>query len=71
VAKERRMELKEAYLKYKKLKVPSLSVIREKASKHSKTSLFIVILFVVFLALALQYIPYFQVAHFGIANPKT
>ena len=64
------MDLRAVIESYKQLKIPSLSVIREKASQHSKASLFIVIGFVVFLALALQYIPHLQVAHFGITNPK-
>ena len=64
------MELKEVYEKYKRFKIPSLSVICEKASKHLKTCLFIVIIFVVLLAVALQYIPHLQVAQFGMTNPK-
>jgi len=64
------MKPSEAYEKYKKFKVPSLSEIRDTTSEHSKTSLVIVILLVVFLLLALQYIPYYQVTHFNITNPK-
>lgn len=47
-----------------------MSDIREKASQHSKTSLVIIILLVVFLLLALQYIPHLQVAQFNITNQK-
>jgi hypothetical protein len=64
------MDLKEAIKKYRQFKIPSLSVIREKASQYSKTSLLIIILLVVFLLLALQYIPHYQVAQFNITNQK-
>jgi len=39
-----------------------LSVICEKANQYSKACLLIVIIFVVLLALALQYVPHWQVA---------
>jgi len=64
------MELKEKYEKYKKFKIPSLSEIYEKANQYSKTSLVITILFIVFLLLAFQYIPHYQVAQFNITNQK-
>jgi len=64
------MKLKEVYEEYTKFKVPSLSEIHDTASEHSKTSLLIVILLVVLLLLALQYIPHYQVAQFGITDPK-
>jgi hypothetical protein len=64
------MKLNEAYEAYKKFKVPSLSEIRDTASEHSKTSFIIIILLVVFLLLALQYIPHYQVAQFNITNQK-
>jgi hypothetical protein len=64
------MKLKTTVEKYKQFKIPSLSVISEKASQYSKISLLIVIILVVFLALALQYIPRIQVAQFNITNPK-
>ena len=64
------MEIKKVYEEYKKLKVPSLSEIRDIASEYSKTSLVIIILLVVFLLLALQYIPHYQVAQFNITNQK-
>lgn len=64
------MDLREAIEKYKQSKIPSLSIICEKAGQYSKTCLLIVVIFVVLLALALQYIPYLQVAHFGITDPK-
>jgi len=64
------MDLREAFKKYKQSKIPSVSEIREKASQHSKTSLFIVIILVALLLLALQFIPHFQVAQFKITNPK-
>lgn len=64
------MRLKDAYEAYKKLKVPSLSKIRDIASEHSKTSLVIIILLVVILLLALQYIPHYQVAQFNLTNQK-
>ncbi len=44
--------------------------IRDTASEHSKTSLFIVILLVVLLLSTLQYIPHLQVAQFNITNQK-
>jgi uncharacterized protein YjbI with pentapeptide repeats len=64
------MKLKEAYEIYKKFKVPSLSKIRDVASENSKTSLVIIIFLVMFLLLALQYIPHYQVAQFNITNQK-
>jgi uncharacterized protein YjbI with pentapeptide repeats len=64
------MDLREAIRKYKQLKVPSLSEIQEKASQHSKTSLFIIIFLFALLLLALQYIPHYQVAQFNITNQK-
>lgn len=69
--KARSMKLKKAYEKYKKFKVHSLSKIRDTAGQHSKTSLVIIILLVALLLLALQYIPHYQVAHFGITNKMT
>lgn len=64
------MNPKEAYEKYKKIKVPSLSEIRDTASKHSKTSLVIISLLVALLLLALQYIPHYQVSQFNITNQR-
>lgn len=64
------MKIKEAFEHYKKFKVPSLSEIRDTASEHTKTSLVIIILLVVFLLLALQYIPHYQVAQFNITSQK-
>lgn len=64
------MKLKEAYKAYQKFKVPSLSEIRDIASEHSKTSLVIIIFLVVFLLLALQYIPHYQVIQFNITDQK-
>lgn len=64
------MDLKESIEKYKQFKVPSLSVICEKASQYSKTCLLFIVLFILFLVLALQCVPQWQVAHFGITKPK-
>lgn len=64
------MDLREAFVKYKQIRIPSVSEIREKANQHSKTSLFIVIILVALLLLALQFIPHLQVAQFNITNPK-
>ncbi|AKB50898.1 Pentapeptide repeat family protein [Methanosarcina barkeri str. Wiesmoor] len=64
------MDFKEVIKKYKQFKIPSLSIISEKAKQYSKTSLLIVVIFAVFLVLALQYVPHWQVAQFGIMNPK-
>ncbi|MGB9929145.1 MAG: pentapeptide repeat-containing protein [Methanosarcina sp.] len=64
------MEIKKVYEGYKKLKVPSLSEIHERASQHSKTSLVFIILFVVLLILALQCIPHYQIEQFNITNQK-
>lgn len=64
------MDLREVVENYKQFQIPSISIICEKAKQHSKTCLLIVIiLFFVFIYL-IQQIPHWQVAQFGIANPK-
>ena len=62
------MELREAYEKYKKFKIPSLSVICEKASQYSKTCLLIIVIFLLTSIYLMQQIPHWQVALFGINN---
>lgn len=62
------MVLREAYEKYKKFKIPSLSVICEKASQYSKTCLFIIVIFLLTSTYLIQQIPHWQVAQFGINN---
>lgn len=62
------MELREAYEKYKKFKIPSLSVIYEKASQYSKTCLLIIVIFLLTSIYLMQQIPHWQVALFGINN---
>jgi uncharacterized protein YjbI with pentapeptide repeats len=70
VAKEEYMDLREAVEKYKQSKIPSLSTTCEKASHYSKTCLLIaIILFLIFIYL-IQQVPHWQVAQFGITNPK-
>jgi len=64
------MDLRETVKKYKQLQIPSLSIICEKANQYSKTCLFtFIILFLVFIYL-MQQVPHWQVAQFGITNPK-
>lgn len=64
------MDLREAVERYKQFKIPSLSTICEKAKQHSKTCLLIaIILFLIFIYL-IQQVPHWQVAQFGITNPK-
>lgn len=70
MAKEEYMDLREAVENYKQFQIPSISIICEKAKQHSKTCLLIIIiLFFVFIYL-IQQIPHWQVAQFGITNPK-
>lgn len=64
------MNIREAIERYKQFKIPSLSVICEKASQYSKTCLLIaIILFLIFIYL-IQQVPHWQVSQFGITNPK-
>lgn len=64
------MDLREAFEKYKRSKIPSLSTICERASQYSKTCLlFVIILFLIFIYL-IQQVPHWQVSQFGITNPK-
>lgn len=70
MVKEECMDLREAVEKYKQFKIPSVSTICEEANQYSKTCLLtIIILFFVFIYL-IQQIPHWQVAQFGITNPK-
>ena len=66
------MKLKEIIEKYEKLKIPSYSIIFEKASQYSKTYLFVFgILFLIIIYIfryLIQQIPHWQVAQFGINN---
>ena len=66
------MKLKEVIEKYEKFKIPSFSVIFEKASQYSKTYLSIFgILFLISIYIfiyLIQQIPHWQVAQFGINN---
>jgi uncharacterized integral membrane protein len=64
------MDLSEAIEKYKKSKIPSLSVIREKANKHSKTCLFIIVILLLIFVYLLQKVTHWQVAQFGSTNPE-
>ena len=59
------MKLKEVIEKYEKLKIPSFSVIFEKASQYSKTYLSI---FVLFLIIIYIYIYIFNTADFTLAK---
>ncbi len=64
-----KQDTKEFYEKYKKFKIPSLPIIREKVSQHSKTCLsVIVILFLIFIYF-IQQVPHWQVSQFNITNP--
>jgi hypothetical protein len=64
-------KVKELFEKYKKSKIPSLPVLREKANKYSKTCLVIFLLsFYIFIYL-MQNVPHWQVAHFEISNSTT
>lgn len=63
------MNQREAFEKYKRFKIPSLSIICEKAIQYSKTCLLTIIILLVFIYL-IQEIPQWQVAQFGITNPK-
>jgi len=62
------MALREAYEKYKNFKIPSLSVICEKASQYSKTCLLIVVILLLIFIYLIQKVPQWQVAPFGINN---
>jgi hypothetical protein len=62
------MALREAIEKYRKFKIPSLSVIREKASKYQKTSICIAIISFLIFTYLIQQVPQWQVAKFGISN---
>jgi len=65
------MNQKEAFEKYKQFRIPSLSTICEKASQYSKTcSLIIIIIILLVFIYLIQEIPQWQVAQFGITNPK-
>lgn len=64
------MDLREAFEKYKLFKIPSFSIICEKASLYSKTCLITIIILFFFFIYLLQQVPHWQVAQFGITNPK-
>ena len=63
---------KDIYEKYNNFKIPSVSVICEKASRYSKTYLCIrIILFLIIICAIiyiLQEVPHWQVDHFSINN---
>ena len=63
--------VKGAYENYKKTNIPSLSLIREKANRHQKTCIFIVVIVIVVFIILLQKIPEWQVSRYGINNTTT
>jgi uncharacterized protein YjbI with pentapeptide repeats len=68
LCKNKKQDTKNFYEKYKKFKIPSLPIIREKVSQHSKTCLFvIVILFLIYISFIQQF-PHWQVSQFKINN---
>ncbi len=60
------MKLKEVIEKYEKLKIPSFSVIFEKASQYSKT--YLSIFGILFLIIIYIYIYIFNTADFTLAS---